>query len=399
MISDKEHIIQLSDMLEEAASDVRILRNLAWSSTVKEDFFRNKAEKLPDPEYPVYNPKDVLYQIRQIRKLANSDDPVHEWANKIADCIENSSMMLVSRGTHDFFKYSRKLYGDPTHPLPGEKKSALALAQHFDHIFDHVTEMHLGRELESVAAVDLAAAIKEAVKRMFGENAPKVVLDEELASKAIAGRRRIRVRPTAKFTEKDINQLIEHEAAIHVGTSINGHSQPHIKILSESHAGTTKTQEGIAVFAEYITGFIDLDRVMRLTDRVLANQMAVDGADFIEVYRFYKKRSANDEAAYDNTRRVFRGGVITGGAPFTKDIVYLDGFIRVHQFLRECMMNGTTEDLELLFCGKLDISDIPVLKHFKSLGLIETPKYQPTWMDDKRYLLTHLAYSSFLSQL
>ncbi|UKN03703.1 flavohemoglobin expression-modulating QEGLA motif protein [Paracrocinitomix mangrovi] len=398
MNTDKSHIIQLSDMLEKAASSVRILRNIDWPKEVKTEFFRNNAEKLPVVEYEAYDPKDVLHQIRQIRKLANDEsDEVHQWVNKIADKIESSSMMLASRGTHDFFKYSKELYGEPTAPLPGEEKSALSLAKHFDHIFDHITEMHLGAPLNDVNAEHLAAEMEKAVNKMFGEHAPEVVLDNKMASKAIAGRRRIKVRPSATFTEKDINQLIEHEAAIHVGTSINGYLQPHLKILSESHAGTTKTQEGIAVFAEYITGYIDLDRVMRLTDRVLANQMAVEGADFIEVYRFYQGRSASDDAAYDNARRVFRGGVITGGAPFTKDIVYLDGFIRVHQYLKECMLNGNIDDLNLLFCGKLDISDIPILKHFHSLGLVEMPRYLPTWMNDKRFLLTHLAYGSFLS--
>lgn len=398
MISDKKHIIQLSDMLEEAASTVRILRNISWPASVKEEFFRNNAQKLPEVEYKEYDPKEVLYQIRQIRKLADSEDPVHQWANKIADRIESSSMMLASRGTHDFFKYSKELYGEPTQPLPGEDKSALTLAKHFDHIFDHVTELHLGRTLEEVKAGELADRMKDAVSSMFGEHAPEVVLDEKMPSKAIAGRRRIKIRPTASFTEKDVNQLIEHEAAVHVGTSINGHLQPHLKILSESHAGTTKTQEGIAVFAEYITGYIDLDRVMRLTDRVLANQMAVEGADFIEVYQFYKDRSVSDEAAFDNTRRVFRGGVISGGGPFTKDIVYLDGFIHVHKFMRECMQNGNLDALDLLFCGKLGLDDIPILEHFRDLGLVEKPRYLPSWMRDKRFLLTHLAYSSFLSE-
>lgn len=398
MISDKEHIIELSDRLSEAASTVRILRNISWPEEVKAEFFRLKCDKLPEVEYPPYNPKDLLYQIRQIRKLANSDDPVHQWVHKIADCIESSSMMLASRGTHDFFKYSKELYGEPTVPLKGEAKSALDLARHFDHIFDHVTEMHLGTSVEDVAAEDLADKMKLAVEEMFGEHAPEVLLDDSMPSKAIAGRRRIRIRTGASFTEKDVNQLIEHEAAIHVGTSINGFLQPHLKILSENHAGTTKTQEGIAVFAEYITGYIDLERVMRLTDRVLANQMSVEGADFLEVFRFYKERSGSEHAAYENTKRVFRGGVITGGAPFTKDIVYLDGFIRVHEFLKECMVSGNLEALDLLFCGKLDISDVPVIQHFKSLGLVEQPQFLPSWMKDKRFLLTHLAYSSFLSE-
>src|SRR5690606_15536517 len=103
-----------------------------------------------------------------------------------------------------------------------------------------------------VMATALAEDMRIAVQEMFGELAPEVVMDPKMPSKAIAGSRRIKIRPSACFTDKDINQLIEHEAAIHVGTSINGKLQPHLKILSESHAGTTKTQEGIAVFAEYI---------------------------------------------------------------------------------------------------------------------------------------------------
>ena len=60
-----------------------------------------------------------------------------------------------------------------------------------------------------------------------------------------------------------------------------------------------------------------------MSDRTIAIQMAVDGADFIEVYEFFLERIHSEEQAFENTRRVFRGGVLTGGAPFTKDIVYL----------------------------------------------------------------------------
>lgn len=398
MITDKEHIIKISDALEAAASDVRILRNIIWPIAVKDEFFKHKCEKVPEVTYDNFDPAEVIAQIKQIRTLTTENDPVNHWANRIADCIENSALMLASRGTPDFFKYSKALYGEPTEMLPGQNKNTLDLARHFDHIFDHIRDLDLGEPPEMcVMATALADDMRKAVQEMFGEFAPKVVMDPEMPSKAIAGSRRIKIRPSACFTDKDINQLIEHEAAIHVGTSINGKLQPHLKILSESHAGTTKTQEGIAVFAEYITGYIDLERVMRLTDRVIASQMAIEGADFIEVFRYYNERSDSPETAYDNTMRVFRGGVISGGAPFTKDIVYLDGFIKVHAFLRRCLMEGNAHTIDLLFCGKLDISDIPILEHFESLGLLEKPRFKPTWVQDKRFLLTHLAYSSFLS--
>ncbi len=150
------------------------------------------------------------------------------------------------------------------------------------------------------------------------EHAPEVVMDPSLASNALAGRRRIAIRPTAQFNDKDVDQLIQHEAFVHVATSINGHLQPYLKILVEGHAGTTATQEGLAVFAEFITGNIDLDRLRRLSDRVIAIQHAIDGADFIDVYRYFLEKTDHPERSFQNAKRVFRGGVMTGGAPFTR---------------------------------------------------------------------------------
>ena len=128
-------------------------------------------------------------------------------------------------------------------------------------------------------------------------------------------------------------------------------------------------------------------------------RQAVDGADFIEVYRYYLTRTNSEDQAFESTRRVFRGGVITGGAPFTKDIVYLDGLIRVHNFLRIMVAEGRADLMDLLFVGKLDIEDIPVLSMFEREGLIKKPEFLPPWMKDTRFLVTYLAYSSFLNSV
>ncbi|MBK9191360.1 MAG: DUF1704 domain-containing protein [Crocinitomicaceae bacterium] len=66
-------------------------------------------------------------------------------------------------------------------------------------------------------------------------------------------------------------------------------------------------------------------------------------------------------------------------------------------FLSVAVASGKFEYLDLLFSGKLDLSDIPALKMMNEMGLIEKPKYLPLWIKDKRFLLTHLTYSSFLS--
>lgn len=234
---------------------------------------------------------------------------------------------------------------------------------------------------------------------MFGTDAPQVQVVDELSANALAGPKRIRIRRTACFTDKDIKQLIEHEVYIHVATSLNGIAQTDLKLLAAGHPGTTKTQEGLAVFSEFITGSMDLDRMHRLADRVLAIQMSIDGADFLEIYGYFLARIGSKEQAFENARRVFRGGVLSGGAPFTKDVVYLDGLLRVHNFLRTIVSTGRADCLRLLFCGKIDIEDIPVLHELTQLGLCKPPKYLPPWAADMRFLLCQLTYSSFLNSI
>ncbi len=137
----------------------------------------------------------------------------------------------------------------------------------------------------------------------------------------------------------------------------------------------------------------------RLADRVFAIQMAVEGADLLEVYRYFLERVGDRDQAFENARRVFRGGVITGGAPFTKDVVYLFGLLQVSNAIRAFFAVGRSACLKLLFCGKLDIMDIPALCQLYQMGLCQPPRYLPPWVSDPRYLLALLTYSTFMNQM
>ena len=169
--------------------------------------------------------------------------------------------------------------------------------------------------------------------------------------------------------------------------------------MRHGHPGTTEIQEGLAVFAEVITGNMDPRRFRRLSGRVMAIQMAIDGADFKEVFDFYEARNVGREQAYENTRRIFRGGVMSGGAPYTKDMVYLNGLLRVHNFIRTAVKLQRADLIRVLFVGKLDIEDIPALSQLASQKRIEPPKYMPPWASDLRFLVSYMAYSAFLNQV
>lgn len=400
MNSDKSRIISLTEKLQRAAADVKILRNIAWPIEQKMSFFASKCQKLPEVEYPVYDSKPVLDEMMSIQKALDTTDPVDAWIGRIADKISASALLLSSRGQKSFFTHSTMLYGRPAATLKSYSGTTLDLAYRFAELFDSVKKDDLGAPPEAcVLARALAEDMTKVVNAYFGDQAPEIVMDPTLASNVLAGRRRVSIRPTASFTDRDIEQLIHHELYVHVATSLNGFNQPYIKILSEGHAGTTKTQEGLAVFAEFITGSLDLDRVRRLSDRVIAIQMAIEGADFIQVYKFFLEKTDNPDQSFENAKRVFRGGIITGGAPFTKDIVYLEGLLQVHTFLSQSISTRHFDYLDLLFCGKMDIADLPVLKYLNEIGLINKPQFMPPWIQDKRFLLSYLTFSSFLNHV
>ena len=123
----------------------------------------------------------------------------------------------------------------------------------------------------------------------FNEHAPHVKLVKNLSAKATATSKYIRIREDSEFDQADINQLLNHEAYIHVATTINGRKQNNMKILGANYGSVTKTQEGLAVFSEFISGSIDVDRLKRISDRTIAIQMAIEGADFIDVYNYFIK--------------------------------------------------------------------------------------------------------------
>ncbi len=398
--SEIERIRRAAALLRDAERPIRILRTVAWPNEVRERFFAAGAERLPEVTYSPPDPEPTLAAVAEARRHIGSGTPIDGWLERQARAIETAARMLAGAGTPELFRHARNLYGAPSDPLHDQVSTPLELARLLDRTLAAASRVDLGApEPACHLATGVAEKMRQAVTERFGDRAPEVVVVDELSANALAGPRAIRIRRTACFTDRDVGQLIHHEAFIHVATSLNGQAQDQLPILGAGHAGTTRTQEGLAVFAELISGTLDPSRLRRLADRVLAIQMAIDGADFLEVYRYFLGRDYESEQAFESARRVFRGGVVTGGAPFTKDLVYLGGLLRVHNFLRSAVAAGRSDCLRLLFCGKLDVADLPALGQLACLGLLRPPRFLPPWAEDLRFLVSYLAYSAFLNRI
>lgn len=390
---------KISNILFKASRDVRILKHLRWPERVRYSFFRSGSEKLPDVDYPPFYPEPVLAKLNAARSLLQ-DSSYDKWLKKKADDIEAGVKLLTSCGKRDFFKYSADIYGLPSDTLHDQMTTPLELATKFESVINAYYSSPVKKlKHKYISSDDIRQRIEEKVNTIFGTQSPKVIIVDALSANATASSKVIKIRKNSTFTEKDVDQLFNHEALVHVATSLNGRNQNTMKILGGNYGAITKTQEGLAVFSEFITGSIDVDRMYRLSDRVLAIQMAIDGASFIDVYRFFLKRTDVKTQAFENARRVFRGGVLEGGAPFTKDIVYLDGLIRVHNFFRSAVAKGREDILELIFSGKIDLDDIPVLIQMQKEGLIKKPNYIPYWLRNMDYLVCYFAFSVFMDDI
>jgi uncharacterized protein (TIGR02421 family) len=396
---EHERIKTVARLLHQGCRPLKVLSALAWPPESKAAFLEGGGRELPKVSYAAFDPTPTIEAVREARRLVVPITTIDLWLESQAQAIEQGARMLAAVGTQGFFEHGRQLYGEPTAPLRYLPVTPLQLARTVQETITQLAQIHFDLAPPAYhSAAEVAERLKVAVEGHFGDQAPSVDLVDQLSANALATSKAIRVRRDARFTDRDYSQLLHHEAHIHVATSINGRAQTDLPILGDAHPGTTRTQEGLAVFAELISGSIELDRLRRLADRVIAIQMAIDGADFLDVYRYYLEQTSQPDQSFESARRVFRGGPVTGGAPFTKDVVYLTGLLSVNYFIRACFAAGRADAIQLLFCGKLDLFAIPALCELYAMGLCRPPRFLPPWISDPRYLLATLTFSGFANR-
>ena len=397
--NQKKRLENLSRLIYRASLKVKVLRHILWPIEVKYQFFKQNCQRLPEYSYPKFDSTDLDQILLDINGQLG-DTKYDLWLKNKLEDISLSANLLKACGTKTFFEVSSKIYGLPTTLIHDGQTKPLDLAEQFYDITNSIdkTKLELSNSLK-ISSHDVANQISSKVNDYFGEFAPKVSVVKHLSAKATATSKKIKIREDGIFYESDIDQLINHEAFIHVATTINGRKQNKMKILGSNYGAVTKTQEGLAVFSEFITGSIDIERMRRISDRVKAIHMAIDGADFIEIYRYFVNKGISRNQAFENSRRVFRGGVLSGKYPFTKDLVYLDGFIRVYNFFRSSISQGKIECIELLFAGKMELDDLPVVYSMYKNGMVNKPSFIPPWAMNLNYLICFFTFSVFLEDI
>lgn len=382
-----------------ASAKVRLLSSLSWPDGVIQRFldgWRAGNPKLPKPRK---KPRDLLAvrdALEKVVREASADDPLEGYVRATAKSYLDAARMLEVTGTPRFTELSVGLFGHPRDALLGADEITHADAA--KRLLDNtsaltkagvVSDADLCRTPESVQA-----ELESDFGAFFGARAPRVVVDPNLASKAAAGATRVRLRGHTCFSELDVAQLREHEGFVHTATALNGRAQKNLSCMRMSAPRTTRTQEGLATVAELITRAIDIARLRRLALRTLAIDAALEGADYIEVFRIFLEAGQSEEESARSAMRVFRGGDVRGGVAFTKDVVYLAGLIEVHSYLRKAIEQSRPELVARLFTGRLTLDDLARLDPAMNAGHVKPPRFVPEWATDLPRLGAYLAFSA-----
>ncbi len=393
----------LDARLLKVAQSVKILSSLSWSPTVTKDFLQQYNSG--NPVLPTFEPQTQNFtnqkaELRDILKRCDREHPIGNYLFDTAKSYLVAAELLENVGKPIFTKLSAELYGLPSDPIDSGGLTILQAADHLiDQTKDFIALCALANEECCLLPEYVAAEIQREVNSFFHKHKVDVIVDAKLSAKAAASARRIRVRKFTCFSPYDIPQLLHHEAFVHTLTGINGQGQPQLKIMSLDSPRVAATQEGLAVFAELITNSMDLHRLRRISLRVKAIEMAINGADFLDIFRFFLDAGQNDLESCQSAARIFRGGNVRGTTVFTKDNVYLRGFVLVHSFLHRAMLTEKVSYPSYLVSGKLHVNDVAALEPFFISGYIGKPIYQPRWITNRSSLLAFLLYSALAMEL
>jgi len=393
--NSNEKLAEINQDAVRLARSINLLGPLSWESDLETSFlysWEKKSPVLPKPFFKSADHKETRDALLKISKSLSESDPKELFTKKTIDSYIDATILIDAAGTDSFQELSIAMFGKPGNIMPGSTTTGLDIAKNmlrvgrkFDHPFVKEPEICISAQ---IIAEDLTEGIS-----MLGQDAPEIRIVPGFPSKAAAGVSTITLRGGTSFSKYDSLQLLVHEAMTHSLTAINGSKQPILSMMGRGAPRTTETQEGLATFAEVITGAIDLKRLIRIALRVVAVDRALSGANFIETFQFFVDNGQSPKESFWSAARIFRGGNPAGGVVFTKDSVYLDGLLNVSAFFQWALLNNRQSLIHLLFCGRVALEDVFLLESCLEKGELAQPLYLPNWYQDIEKLAANLAMS------
>lgn len=294
------------------------------------------------------NPYKFREQLYKLPVEDINDADIQQLYRHVIDNLANKIDLLATIGTTDFVYNSLKYYGEPDHVDMANARFLLHLN----------TEHAVTEVLNADEAIDYFKAQAES----WGLHC-KIEKSSKVVAKAMVNNEKalLLINNSALFTEKELHAFAYHELGIHMLTTINAKKHP-LKVFSLGLTGNTHTQEGLALYSEYCSGSLTIQRLKTIALRVIAVQYMLEHGDFVKTYHALMSEFVLEkDFAFTLTTRVYRSG------GFTKDYLYLKGF-------RDVLNLAKTQSIDNLLVGKIGLLDFEITNEIVERGLISQPQ-------------------------
>ncbi|MFH6603947.1 flavohemoglobin expression-modulating QEGLA motif protein [Maribacter algicola] len=365
MISKTEIRHEYADVFEIDANLDRLVRRIELLNYVnpqniekeKHRFFASKYTEEPQFRYPKlrFDPYKLhrLFFSQRLERI--EDDGIRKLYQDTIYYYSNMIQCIESIGDKRKFHYnSLRVYGTPTEKDVQNAKFIL----HFKNAPASVDmEKTLGAEEAKIYFEDFARQYDFPLNIKFSTH----IAADAMVSNATQS---LLIKKNAKFSKNQILTLTNHEIGVHLVTTFNGLLQP-LKIFSNGLPNNVETQEGLAVFSEYMCGALSLKRLKELAYRVLASDSLIKGYSFSDTFDLiHNQYKLNRDDAFSITLRAHRGG------GFTKDRLYLSGLRKIYnRYRKEVSMDN-------LLTGKVSLDYEDAIKELYNVGLARKITYR-----------------------
>lgn len=346
-------VLRIDRNLNQLVKKIELLNYVNPINIVQEkrNFFASKYSINPNFKYrkvdfDAYRLQQELFS-QDLDSISDADtrsfyqDVIYDYSGLI-ECIDT-----IGKGSK-FYYNSLKSFGTPTDKDVANAKFIL-----------HFEDEPFNQELFPVFNADEARDYFEAFNKQYQFDY-QIKYSTKISAAAMVqnNTQTLILLKNHRFSANQLKVLANHEIGVHMVTTFNGLDQP-LKIFHNGFPKNVETQEGLAVFSEYMSGCLTLYRLKELSYRVIAADSLRKGFDFRATFDLLSSRyKLNKEEAYSISLRAHRGG------GFTKDHLYLTGLKKIY----DAYTKGA--DLDLLMMGKVSMEYASLIEGWQKQGMV-----------------------------
>ncbi len=313
----------------------------------------------------VENAKHRLFAI----SFDQMEDPVlYDLCREKQREVDLQLSLIAARQTKSFVEFGRALYGPVEHSLLLEAEDILGMLAD-EYPVDHLKSRSNIPTADADYVERRAEAMINRYRTVWPDFKASIVLRDDLPSGLMVTNHRLLISRSTIMDRRRVESLLAHEIGVHLLTYFNGSSQG-LRLFRSGLSGYEGMQEGLAVFAEYLSGGLTAERLKLIAARVVACAYMLSGLSFAETFgRLVSSYKFSDHGAFNLALRVYRGGGLA------KDAIYLRGLLQLLDHLKR---GGA---LEPFWMGKIASSHFAVMEELALRGLLKPPSVHPLFLE------------------